>query len=797
MVETECENYSDDWVEDAANTSSSFGASGKASTSRGPVPAQGLASSSFSSSAESPADAGGTASSTARLRPASARPQPVLKEEPRGLNCESEAAAAASKVRLSVSVPPSSGVSSFEVVIAEVGEKVWSDDACILASLPPQLRGSSLLRGSKGALKATLRPAVSIEGSDARIYLVLEVPPPGPIPPGLEGSSALVSGWLPESTTVACTWHSGEALAQTLIFSKFVARGTTVTLPEVASPGMVLVVPILTGRFQAAVDSSSQGPLLETVMEENVTAWLDRDHCYLSVPDYLLGGILFQGPFKDVPEGTVVTVRPNASARVYVIFDKSSCGGLDKSLAGGGWQLESTAPRWHDADSMLVYGRDCKSGWQVELAVGKHAIFSIVLVPKGEVTVAPLEMSLSHERDLARTGGAVVQTAGTLEVSLDFPAKMLTLGRMEEGLELKGAKLEKVPGWMLAAPAIYGEGLPEGSQICLRLAAPSVVYVILEVEAPGGGPGRHGGLLTQLPADGFELRGEAPLRPTPEGKSQLAVFGRRLAAQEPLCLPALQTAAAYLAVAAKVDIEAFDASLSASNGLQYATAKLEESCLIWSDRMNRITWLPPYIMTGAIYFRGPFGFPSFERSPSGQPSSLRISGSGAFRAYIAVESSYKGASGPLKARDGGLLKLLPNSGWTRETGAPGWGDPSSSLTIFSRRCPQGSELQIPVGEAGSPGAVLIVAVVSVTSSPERAMDEVKSAFKVWDSKNEGGIRREDLGALLQKLCPAVPISSREALLQRCRCREVEGVVPFEDFLDVMHRLALPGAQAAA
>merc|ERR1719271_827475 len=129
--------------------------------------------------------------------------------------------------------------------------------------------------------------------------------------------------------------HDGEC-PKLAMFSVLAQRGVSMVLPTVVKPDTIVVliaVPVSVDSFAVAINSNSSASYERmVVVEEGVIAWNDRDHRYVDVPSCLLNGILFQGPYKDVPEGTTLTVRPNARARVYVILERSCSGGLHDSL---------------------------------------------------------------------------------------------------------------------------------------------------------------------------------------------------------------------------------------------------------------------------------------------------------------------------------------------------------------------------------------------------------------------------------------------------------------------------------
>jgi len=233
-----------------------------------------------------------------------------------------------------------------------------------------------------------------------------------------------------------------------------------------------------------------------------------------------------------------------------------------------------------------------------------------------------------------------------------------------------------------------------------------------------------------------------------------------------LSLPAIKEAGAILAVAVKMDMEAFDAGVETSDGLEYDRGVLEETCMAWSDRQARFAWVPTHMAGGAL-FRGPH-----LQTPPG--TVVRIRASGAFRAYVVVEKEYKGG----KARDGGFIKSLPECDWRAESSAPSWDDNKSEMQTFTRMAPEGTELALPatVGEA-----VFSVTVVNIAATPERLAVELKQTFKSWDPESKGGLRRQDLDSLLRQLCPTLAADGREALLDAAD-RHGTGKIGYDDFV---------------
>lgn len=289
-------------------------------------------------------------------------------------------------------------------------------------------------------------------------------------------------------------------------------------------------------------------------------------------------------------------------------------------------------------------------------------------------------------------------------------------------------------------------GAPAGTIYSVRAAPASVVYALVEATREGS-LGRSGGLLPEaLPAAGWEKRDQAP---EAGPKTQLSVYAKRVGAREPLSLPPLRERGGLLGLVAKVDLEAFDATVETSAGQEFQRASMQETVMAWSDRPFRYAWVPTP-MTGGILFRGPHLL-------STEGTVVRVSANGACRVYVVVEVDYKGGT----ARDGGFASSLLAGGWRAETQAPSWNDTNSVMKAFSTRICEGEDLALPATRGS---AVFSVVVVSIAGSPDRAAEEVKQSFAAWDAAGLGAMRREDLDALLAAMCPALDAKGRAKLL---------------------------------
>lgn len=536
-------------------------------------------------------------------------------------------------------------------------------------------------------------------------------------------------------------------------FSAPLRAGESLDLPEIVESGavvLIVAVPIFVRSSSVSMTSTVEGQAYRTVrVEEGVVAWQDREHKLMGVPGCLLGGTLLQGP-KALPDGTALTVTASTRARVYVLLEKAGSGGLDEDIPARGWRPEPGAPRWHDTPTIAMYSRPCGAGCGLCLPPtrGAQATLCVVVVPDAAPPVATLEVSATVP------GGPRVE-------ALDFAT-------LEEGVAAwrdEGHRLAQVPDWMKGATLVRGpqSGPPAGALFSVRSAAPAVVYAMVEGELMNR-PGRSGGLLPDaLLSDGWERRDQVP-----EWKSgsRLAVLARRVAARQPLSLPPFANDGAIFMLVAKADVEAFDVTLETSEGLEYDRAKIEETMLVWSDCQNRLAWIPTG-MKGGTFFRG------LQTIPSG--TKLCLHGNTPFRAYVVVETGHK--SRP--ARSGGLPESLPEAGWHQESGAPSWGDTAATLRVWSHRAGEGSQLVLP---AVSSDASIIVVAVSLTSSPERVAEELKRVFRAWDAGGKGGMRKEDLRALLDALCPGIEPASREALLSQGD-RPGSSALSYEEFID--------------
>lgn len=673
-----------------------------------------------------------------------------------------------------VSVNANTGI-QLEQTVAIEGVQAWSDCQHRLKSLPTHLAGGTLVRFPYRSVPRNTSLVVSVAGSDARLYLATEASFPGS-PSNIDGDLArrlaTTSGWLSEGCSlthedqhvgsasdvqIACgVTHDCPKLA---MFSVLAQRGVPVALPTIVKQDTIVVlvaVPISCDSFAVAISSNSSASYERmVVVEEGVTAWNNRDHRYVDVPSCLLNGILFQGPYKDVPEGTTLTVRPNARARVFVIVERSCSGQLHEGLAARGWQPEEYAPRWHGMPTMAMFGHDCSAGAAVTLppTQSNAAVFSVVVTPVAVAVVAPVEVSCVSTR-------ATASSFGRLE---PVPLSENTIAWHGEA-----DPLVNVPGWMLGATLFRGPrvGLVGGSVFSVRAAAPSVVYVIVEDQLDGAA-GRSGGLLPNaLLEDKWERRQEAP---TWISSSKLAVYGRRVAAREVLATPQMEESdskGSVVAFVVKVDIDAFDAAVHTNNGLEYGRSKMMETACAWSDCANIYTWVPTYT-NGGILFNGPH-----DSTPQG--TRVRVIATGACRVYVIVEASYKGG----QARHGGFLSSLPADGWQPESAPPSWGDSNSAMKVFSKMAPEGDDLRLPptTGQV-----VFSVVVMSIASSTDSIVEELRRTFKAWDPDGKGGIQRGDLEVLLTALCPGLDAKGKDAMLKSID-RNKRGVIAYEELI---------------
>jgi len=660
---------------------------------------------------------------------------------------------------------------NLEQTVAIEGVQAWGGSAECLKTLPAELVGGTLVRFPYKPLPANTSVALTVAGSDARVYLATEGAFPGS-PANTEGDFARriasTPGWLPESSGL----KYGEVDSQLVMFSMLAQRGVPMVLPTIVKKDslvVLVVVPITCGSFAVSITSNSSASYEQMVLvTEGVTAWNDRDHKYLDVPSCLLNGLLFQGPYKDVPDGTVLTVRPNARARVFIVLERSCSGCLHESLETNGWHTEQYAPRWHAMPTMIMFSRDCSAGAALTLPATKGdaqpnaATFSVVVVPAVGAVVAPCEVSCVSSR---------VSDCSQASTQLEpVPLAEGTVAWLDEA-----HVLVNVPAWMVGATLFRGphRGPVPGSVFTVRAAAPSVVYVVVEEEFDGG-DGRSAGLLPNvLPDEKWERRDEAPAWNL---KSKLAVFARRVQARETLATPVLNASSdgCIVALVVKVDtadVLSFDASVRTSTNLEYGRAHMEESAIAWSDCQNRFIWVPKYC-NGGILFRGPHCMPVGTR--------VCVNANGPCRVYVIVEFRYKDG----QPRTGGFLVSLPAEGWQTEVGAPSWGDKKSDMKTFSRMIPEGVELQLP---ATNEDAVFSIVVVGLSTTSDRLEEEVKRVFKAWDRQNQGGIQRRDLEAFIGMLCPDLAEAGREALMDSLDPSR-SGYLSYEEFI---HKILVP------
>lgn len=321
------------------------------------------------------------------------------------------------------------------------------------------------------------------------------------------------------------------------------------------------------------------------------------------------------------------------------------------------------------------------------------------------------------------------------------------------------------------------------SSFVVRPAAPSVVYALLPATTVASEYAARWG-------NGWEAREEAPVWQPEEGAqmSRLAVVARRVLPRELVGVPP-KGSSEVLAVVVKVDVEAFDASVECNNGLEFSRSQVKETGLAWTDRQNRLAWIPE-CMKGGLHFRGPH---ELHTRPGLQ---LRIRATSACRVFVMIEASYE----EHPARSGrGLPQLLLQNGWFVETAPPpAWQDSASKLKLLSKRCPEGEELLMPLcGEEPDPRteAPVLFMVMVVGLGPERLGEELRRCFGAWDTEQLQGFSREQLAELLRRLCPELDEAKRKMVLKHAFTTpkgEMRKVMPYEEFVEKLLRFAAVG-----
>ncbi|CAJ1345879.1 unnamed protein product [Effrenium voratum] len=686
-------------------------------------------------------------------------------------------------------------------VLAQDGASIWAGDAyewemkaacpAKLAEVPAHLQGGTLLQCPSGAVGSPHSQLVVSCARTARLYVVVEVPAGKSTPCAARGTlaSCLASGqrWLAEGEA-APTWieetEGRPKRPELLMFSTFAPPRAQLHLPQAfAGSGRAFVVatPVVPGELAATITSSAQLPFEQAAMDEGVMPWLDRDHQYWDIPEFMKRGILFQGLFKDVAPGTTLTVRPNSAAQVFVITERRSGTPAKPSWAedlAQTWQMEEAAPRWHDRPTMRSFSRNCPAGWALTLPPC-HAppregpVFSVVVTPVPGQATAPLEVSSFKEESFCDVDLAKLEEGAALR------------RRNSEVDEAVLGTLEEVPGWMhgtLVRPKEDGE-LP--SRFAVRCAGCSVVYALLPAHASASVHSSRWG-------NGWEPREEAPTWQPQDGglKSRLAVLAKRVSAKELLAVPP-EIPEEVLALVVKPDAEAFDASGETNHGLELARAPVKETGLAWTDRQNRLAWIPP-CMNGGIQLRGPHEL--YTR----REMQLKLRATTAFRVFVMIEGQYES----LVPRDGGgLINLLQSEGWVLDSApTPAFGDASSCLKLLSKRCPEGQEVLMPLCGKVEGEMPLLLMVMVVPLGPDRLGEELKRSFAAWDAENELGIGQPALQDLLAALCPQLDEPNRKLVVLQALTTpkgEVRKAMPHEEkilsFGAVGERAASPGS----
>ena len=125
-----------------------------------------------------------------------------------------------------------------------------------------------------------------------------------------------------------------------------------------------------------------------SLMTEEVLQHLDREYTYDVIPEYLSGGLLFQGIHRP-PKGTIVVMDILKPTTVSFFFHSNLDGGYSQIFENlEGWEKMSPAPQYdiyngnHGLD-MTLYQLDAQPGiYSIPATTKDRACFSIVFQEK-------------------------------------------------------------------------------------------------------------------------------------------------------------------------------------------------------------------------------------------------------------------------------------------------------------------------------------------------------------------------------------------------------------------------------
>lgn len=116
----------------------------------------------------------------------------------------------------------------------------------------------------------------------------------------------------------------------------------------------------------------------ETTAVDGATVWNDRDYVLSSFPATMEGAVLFQGPHKTIPMGTVVSITVSGPATLYVAFEAGGSdrsGGFGGTLEPNGWIDTGQTVTWQGYETHTVsggsnYNTGTLSLWSMEVNGG-------------------------------------------------------------------------------------------------------------------------------------------------------------------------------------------------------------------------------------------------------------------------------------------------------------------------------------------------------------------------------------------------------------------------------------------
>ena len=124
--------------------------------------------------------------------------------------------------------------------------------------------------------------------------------------------------------------------------------------------------------------------------------WNDRTFQINTLPPFLNGAILFQGPHKDIAWGTTISIETNLPSTIFVCIQSGDKDGdLPNTLPSQGWTLVAGTVNWA-ADSNLdqIWTKNVTTPQVVSYTTEKQVLVHAIFVKEGKTVQKSMNLLL-------------------------------------------------------------------------------------------------------------------------------------------------------------------------------------------------------------------------------------------------------------------------------------------------------------------------------------------------------------------------------------------------------------------